>query len=137
MTSVAILVYGVLLPAVLFLGLRARVGESRSAKRIFSEETVLGQSAETIGTGRFLVVYLSVLAGMISVAMYRVLDGGAEAFTPKGALAAVLVSPLVVRVVLGDTEAVAVLPWWRCSLGAYQSGFCWEAVIGGVLEGNL
>jgi hypothetical protein len=99
---------------------------------ILSEDGIVGDGKAGMSKGQFVVTSLALFAGVLTTAIYRELRKSGRVnwstFYVNIAIG-VIVSPLVLRAVL-DGQAVKGEPLHKAALSAYQTGFCWEAVLG-------
>ncbi len=110
-------------------------------RRILSEEVSFGTQegrASKLGWKRIAVVCVAIIAGMLTTAVYRTIKESGDIDWQRfrvDFLLTLIVSPLVVRAILGDAEILAIQPVYRIALSGYQNGFFWETIIG-ELPGN-
>ena len=80
-----------------------------------------------------LLVYLAVLLGMLTTAIYRdIKTSGAVSYNKFRVdfLLSAIVSPLVLQGVLSTYPDLHKLRWYNLLLIAYQNGFFWQTIFG-------
>lgn len=95
------------------------------------------KKASRVLWGRLTVAYLCMLAGMLSVAVYRKLkaDGHVDVSVfSTDMLLALCVSPIVFRVMLGAVRGGNGMRLHGLALCAFENGFCWQGIIGEVIK---
>lgn len=78
------------------------------------------------------MIWVSVFIGMVTISIYKELrasTGSSLSSIGVQMVTSAILSPLVVRLTLGDAEEILRLPLYKLLLVAYQNGFFWEVVL--------
>jgi formate hydrogenlyase subunit 3/multisubunit Na+/H+ antiporter MnhD subunit len=145
--NIIILTIGLIGTLYIFLYLN-RLWSERKALRfqqIVSEDTVITpqerikRRSKGIKWKVLILVYLAVLIGMLTTAIYRDLKGLGTLNFGKfrvDFLLATIVSPLVLQGVLATYPDINKIRWHILLLNGYQNGFFWQTIFG-ELAGKL
>lgn len=100
---------------------------------ILSEESIVApEPAPPVAWRRILLIWVSVFIGMVTISIYKELQastGSSLRSIGVQMLTSAILSPLVVRLTLGDADEILRVPLYKLLLVSYQNGFFWEVVL--------
>ena len=97
-----------------------------------SEEATVGKKLIRSPSVSFAVLWFSIIAGMLTIELYRLIKTGKQ-FAWTSVLLAAILSPLVCRATIGKQTQLLRSPLYSIFLNGYQAGFFWQTVLGQAL----